>query len=281
MPLYTIAVCGAGTMGAAIAQIAAQSGFNTILFDVQEAALQKGKLQIETAMQKLVDKNKVTIVQATTTLKNIQYSTYIEHVKANCIIEAIVENLQAKVELFQKLMLINDSKTLYATNTSSISIKAIASSLIYKEQVVGIHFFNPATIMRLVEIIECEYSSKNAVNEASKIVEQMGKTTVHCTDFPGFIVNRVARHFYLESMYLAQNNLVSIKNIDDALQNAQFKMGPFSLMDLIGLDINYNVSNIVFTDLGKPIRLAPNTMQLEKVQSGKLGKKTGEGFYKY
>jgi 3-hydroxybutyryl-CoA dehydrogenase len=281
MQQHSIAVCGAGTMGAGIAQVAAINGFTTILFDVHETAVQKGKLQIENAIQLLVQKGKITQQQASNSLQNISYTHTIQQVKATCIIEAIIEKLEAKIGLLQQLMQQNGEHTIYATNTSSISIEAIAKPLLYKEQVIGIHFFNPATVMRLVEIIKSPFTSQTVIKQSQEIVEALQKTTVLCNDFPGFIVNRVARHFYLESMYLAENNIADINTIDAALQNAGFKMGPFALMDLIGLDINYNVSNIVYNDLGKPERLTPSSLQLQKVQAGKLGKKTGEGFYTY
>jgi 3-hydroxybutyryl-CoA dehydrogenase len=281
MQQHSIAVCGAGTMGAGIAQVAAINGFTTILFDVHETAVQKGKLQIENAIQLLVQKGKITQQQASNALQNISYTHTIQQVKATCIIEAIIEKLEAKIGLLQQLMQQNGEHTIYATNTSSISIEAIAKPLLYKEQVIGIHFFNPATVMRLVEIIKSPFTSQTVIKQSQEIVAALQKTTVLCNDFPGFIVNRVARHFYLESMYLAENNIADINTIDAALQNAGFKMGPFALMDLIGLDINYNVSNIVYNDLGKPERLTPSSLQLQKVQAGKLGKKTGEGFYTY
>jgi 3-hydroxybutyryl-CoA dehydrogenase len=176
---------------------------------------------------------------------------------------------------------INSNETVYATNTSSISINAIAKALNNNKNIVGLHFFNPAPLMKLVEVIQSEYTSTTVVNTMLQLCAQLQKTAVICNDAPGFIVNRVARHYYLQAMSLVEEGKANIKDIDELMEASGFKMGPFKLMDLIGLDINYGVSQIVFNDLGKPERLKPSPLQAQKVTDGKLGKKTGEGFYIY
>lgn len=279
--MITICVCGAGTMGSGIAQVAAQNNFKTILFDVNLEILEKSKQNINKNLQSLIDKNKITEENKNTILTNISFSNNIQNCKADVIIEAIIENIEAKVNLFQQLALINQPSTIFASNTSSISITEIANKLSFKEQIIGMHFFNPATIMKLVEVINTEYTKNTVTKTILQICNQMNKVAVECKDSPGFIVNRVARHYYLEAMKLIEENATTIENIDEIMENAGFKMGPFKLMDLIGLDINFGVSNIVYNAMYKPVRLKPSIVQQQKVEAGALGKKTGIGFYNY
>jgi 3-hydroxybutyryl-CoA dehydrogenase len=279
--MTTICVCGAGTMGSGIAQVAAQAGYKTIQFDVNDAMLQKSKASIDKTLQMLVDKNKISIEQQTTTLSNLVFTSNINDCIADIVIEAIVEKKDIKVSLFNQLAAINDSETILATNTSSISIKEIATAIQHPERVVGMHFFNPATLMKLVEVIKTEHTSNAVVEKILEVCKQMNKVAVVCKDSPGFIVNRVARHYYLEAMKLIELNLATVETVDEIMENAGFKMGPFKLMDLIGMDINFGVSNIVYEAMDKPARLKPSIVQQQKVEAGELGKKTGKGFYQY
>jgi len=279
--MTTICVCGAGTMGSGIAQVAAQAGYKTIQFDVNDAMLQKSKASIDKTLQMLVDKNKISVEQQTTTLNNLVFTSNINNCIADIVIEAIVEKKDIKVSLFNQLAAINDSETILATNTSSISIKEIATAVQHPERVVGMHFFNPATLMKLVEVIKTEYTSNAVVEKILEVCKQMNKVAVVCKDSPGFIVNRVARHYYLEAMKLIELNLATVETVDEIMENAGFKMGPFKLMDLIGMDINFGVSNIVYEAMDKPARLKPSIVQQQKVEAGELGKKTGKGFYQY
>jgi 3-hydroxybutyryl-CoA dehydrogenase len=281
MNIQTIGVCGAGTMGSGIAQVAAQSGFNTILFDVNIETLEKSKHSIEKNLTQLVEKQKISVETKLQTLEHLAFTNVIENCKADLIIEAIIENLEIKTDLFNQLAGINPLSTIFASNTSSISIKKIAEATSVKDRIIGMHFFNPATIMKLVEVISTEYTSKEITNTVLEVCKQINKTAVECKDSPGFIVNRVARHYYLEAMKLIELNLTTIETIDEALENAGFKMGAFKLMDLIGLDINYSVSEIVYNAMNKPERLKPSLVQQQKVAAGELGKKTGKGFYEY
>jgi len=279
--MTTICVCGAGTMGSGIAQVAAQAGYKTIQFDVNDAMLQKSKASIDKTLQMLVDKNKISVEQQTTTLNNLVFTSNINDCIADIVIEAIVEKKDIKVSLFNQLAAINDSETILATNTSSISIKEIATAIQHPERVVGMHFFNPATLMKLVEVIKTEHTSNAVVEKILEVCKQMNKVAVVCKDSPGFIVNRVARHYYLEAMKLIELNLATVETVDEIMENAGFKMGPFKLMDLIGMDINFGVSNIVYEAMDKPARLKPSIVQQQKVEAGELGKKTGKGFYQY
>jgi 3-hydroxybutyryl-CoA dehydrogenase len=279
--MTTICVCGAGTMGSGIAQVAAQAGYKTIQFDVNDAMLQKSKVSIDKTLQILLDKAKITAEQQTSTLKNLVFTSNINDCIADIVIEAIVEKKVIKVSLFKQLASINTQQTILASNTSSISINEIATEIKHPERVIGMHFFNPATLMKLVEVIKTEHTSNTVVESILQVCKQMNKVAVVCKDSPGFIVNRVARHYYLEAMKLVELNLATVETVDAVMENAGFKMGPFKLMDLIGMEINFGVSNIVYEAMGKPARLKPSIVQQQKVEAGELGKKTGKGFYQY
>lgn len=279
--INTICVCGAGTMGSGITQVAAQAGFKTIQFDVNEQMLEKSKAAIEKSLQLLVSKKKITTEDQTKILANLVFTNQINDCIADVCIEAIIEQKEAKIHLFNQLATVNSHQTILATNTSSISVNEIGKGLQYPEQLVGMHFFNPATIMKLVEVIKSSSTSNTVVATIVQLCKQMNKVPVVCTDAPGFIVNRVARHYYLEAMKLIELNLATIENVDAIMEASGFKMGPFKLMDLIGMDINFGVSNIVWEALGKPERLKPSIVQQQKVEAGTLGRKTGKGFYEY
>ena len=279
--IKTICVCGAGTMGSGIAQVSAQAGYQTIQFDVNEAMLVKSKSQIEKSLDYLVGKTKITSEEKKEIFQRIKFTANINDCIANVIIEAIIEKKEIKVDLFNQLAAINSSQTILATNTSSISVNEIAREIPLPERVIGMHFFNPATIMKLVEVIQAEHTSNEVVEGILNICKQMNKVAVVCKDAPGFIVNRVARHYYLEAMKLIELNLATVETVDAVLENAGFKMGPFKLMDLIGMDINFSVSKIVYEAMGKPERLTPSIVQQQKVEAGELGKKSGKGFYSY
>ena len=277
--ISTICVCGAGTMGSGIAQVSAMAGFNTILFDVNEAMLFKGKTVIENSLQKLLDKGKIAAGEKDAITNRLQFTNRLDDCVAELIIEAVVENETAKVQLFNNLAAVNKKDTIFASNTSSISVTAIAEKVENPSRVAGMHFFNPAPVMKLVEVVKTQLADENTIETIVAVARQMGKVPVVCKDAPGFIVNRVARHYYLEAMKLVEQGIADIETVDNIMEATGFKMGPFRLMDLIGLDINYSVSNIVWEALGKPERLKPSPLQKAKVEAGELGKKTGKGFY--
>lgn len=278
--IQTICICGAGTMGSGIAQAAAQSGFYAILYELNAAILEKAKVSIENNLQKLAEKSKLTAAEKIKTLERIQFTNDLHHCLADVIIEAIVEKLEAKIALFNQLAEINHSETVFATNTSSLSITKIAEKVMSPQRVIGMHFFNPATIMKLVEVVNTPFTNEQTTQIILELAAGMGKTAVVCKDAPGFIVNRVARPFYIEALRLAEQG-IPFEKIDALMEATGFKMGPFKLMDHIGNDINYAVSTSVYEQLNKPERLKPSSIQEEKVKNGELGKKTGKGYYKY
>jgi 3-hydroxybutyryl-CoA dehydrogenase len=277
----TICVCGAGAMGSGIAQVAAQSGFNTILFDVNLSAIDKSKLSIEKNLQYLVDKQKISYSQKNEIYSRIQFTGDIEACTCEIIIEAIAEIEEAKVSLFNELAKYNNEEVIFASNTSSLSISAIQEKIIFPQRVVGMHFFNPAYIMKLVEVVKGSRTDDNVVMAVSDICKQMGKEPVMCNDAPGFIVNRVARPYYLEALQIIEEDVASYEEVDSILEATGFKMGPFKLMDLIGMDINLAVSQSLYEAFHKTERFKPSALQVDKVKNGELGKKTGKGFYNY
>jgi len=280
-PGSIICICGAGTMGSGIAQAAAASGFYVILYELNDAVLEKAKASIEKNLRSLVEKRKITGNAKEETLNNLHFTNNLHDCLGNVIIEAIIEKPEAKIALFNQLAEINHSETVFASNTSSLSITQIAKGVKNPERVIGMHFFNPATIMKLVEVVKTDLTNKQTTNIIIELAKLMNKTPVICKDSPGFIVNRVARPFYIESLRLVEEELIDFAKIDSLMESTGFKMGPFKLMDLIGNDINYAVSCSVYEQLGDPERLKPSFIQKEKVEAGQLGKKTGKGYYEY
>jgi len=278
--INTICVCGAGTMGSGIAQVCAQAGYVTIQFDVNAEMVAKSKLAIEKGFRTMVDKARMTAEEMQAASSNLIFTSDINNCKADIVIEAIIEKLDAKVSLFNQLSSQNSHDTIFATNTSSLSITEVSKEVENPSRVVGMHFFNPAPVMKLVEVVKGENTSIETAEQVYDLVYKLGKTAVMCKDAPGFIVNRVARPYYLQAMKMAEMGM-EIEAIDKLMEATGFKMGPFKLMDLIGMDINYSVSNIVWEALGKPERLEPSSLQKQKVDAGNLGKKSGKGFYDY
>jgi 3-hydroxybutyryl-CoA dehydrogenase len=280
-PGSIICICGAGTMGSGIAQASAAAGFYTILYELNDAVLEKAQSSIENNLQSLVEKRKITGNAKEETLNNIRFTNNLHDCLGDVIIEAIIEKPEAKIALFNQLAEINHSETVFASNTSSLSITQIAKGVKNPERVIGMHFFNPATVMRLVEVVKTEFTNEQTTNIIIELTKMMNKTPVLCKDSPGFIVNRVARPFYIESLRLLEEGAIDLAKIDSLMESTGFKMGPFKLMDLIGNDINYAVSCSVYEQLGDPERLKPSFIQKGKVETGSLGKKTGKGYYDY
>jgi 3-hydroxybutyryl-CoA dehydrogenase len=279
--IQSICVCGSGTMGSGIAQVSAQSGFHTILYDVNREVLAKAREAIEKNLASLVSRNKMSGTDKEAVLSRMQFTSDINDCIADIIIEAIVEKPEVKIALFNQLAEVNHSETIFATNTSSLSVAQIANGVAQPKRVVGMHFFNPATLMKLVEVVEWKDADPAVVQKVIELARQLGKTPVLCKDAPGFIVNHVARPYYLEALRLIELNLADIESVDQLLEASGFKMGPFRLMDLIGNDINYAVSCSVYEQLGSPARLKPSPIQQQKVSAGHLGRKTGQGYYQY
>ena len=268
-------------MGAGIAQVAAYAGFITVLFDLNTTVLEKAGKVIDQSLRQLVEKGSLTGEAAQLAFSKITFTGNISDCRADFIVEAIVEDLSAKAALFNQLDQQNPAGTIYTTNTSSLSISEIASKTAIGSWLAGMHFFNPAMVMKLVEIIPGRQTDPAVLRSVRELALAFGKTPVISRDVPGFIVNRVARPYYLEALRLVGNQEADFRQIDELLESTGFKMGPFRLMDLIGIDVNNAVSRIVWEALGKPLRLHPSALQQKKVDAGELGRKTGTGFYSY
>ena len=276
-----ICIAGGGTMGSGIAQVCAMAGYSTLLYDLQVEVLEKAKQKINADLDKLVEKGKITPIEKDAALGKLRFSNSLADCNADLVIEAIIEKMEAKTGLFDQLAEINTGQTIFASNTSSLSINAIANYIPGPHRFAGLHFFNPAPVMKLVEVVKGEQTSEATIHALVEFTRKLGKQPVICKDSPGFIVNRVARPFYIESLRIAEEGLADYTIIDTILEKMGFKMGPFKLMDLIGNDVNYAVSVSVYEQLNKPDRLKPSYLQEEKVKQGQLGKKTKKGYYDY
>jgi 3-hydroxybutyryl-CoA dehydrogenase len=279
--IETIAVAGAGTMGSGIALVAAQSGHQTILFDLDQIVLDKAISSIKKNLQFLTDKQAISFEQKEQILNRVLFTNNISDCIAELIIEAIVEKAAPKIALFNQLAVMNNSSTIFATNTSSLSVSEIQAAIVDPQRVVGMHFFNPAPVMKLVEVVKGLQTNDITVQTIYDLCLKMNKIPVVCKDAPGFIVNRIARHYYLEAMFLVEQGLATIEDVDTIMEATGFKMGPFKLMDLIGLDVNLAVSKSIYEAFDKEERFAPSSLQIDKVNKGELGRKSGKGFYKY
>jgi 3-hydroxybutyryl-CoA dehydrogenase len=268
-------------MGASIAQVCAMSGYKVLLFDVNETMLSQGITHISNNLNKAVQLNKISSEQAALFLSNIHTVSNISNCIANLVIEAVVEKLEVKQKLFQDLELVNSPLTLFASNTSSIPIKDIAQGLQYPERMVGLHFFNPAHIMRLVEVVENPLSTANYVQLATEFVLSINKTPVLAKDAPGFIVNRIGKLYHTEPLQILEDGVATIEQIDCLMESCGFKMGPFKLIDLIGVDANLNVTKSMYQLFNGAARFKPSATQQKMVDDGHLGKKTNKGFYNY
>lgn len=271
--ISTICVIGAGTMGSGIAQAAAQNGFYTLLFDINEEVLAKAKTAIEKSLQFLVDKEKITAGEKENIFESIRFVNDTNDCLADIIIEAIIEKVEAKVSIFNQLAEVNHSEVIFATNTSSLSVSEIQAKVQQPQRVVGMHFFNPAQVMKLVEVVKGSQTADAVAETVYQLCIALKKTPVMCKDAPGFIVNRVARHYYLEAMKLVENGVASIEKVDEVMEASGFKMGPFKLMDLIGNDVNLAVSQSLYDACNQAERFKPSALQKNKVEKGELGKK--------
>ena len=278
--IQKVAVLGAGTMGQGIAQVCAMSGYPTQLFDIESSLSQKAISSISINLDKAVSKSKISESERNLILGRLSVANKLEDVEVDLVIEAVVERLDVKQQLFRVLE--NSSKgSILASNTSSLSITEIASGLKYPERFVGLHFFNPATLMNLVEVVRGTSTDDSVMSIMMDFSKSLNKTAVLVKDSPGFIVNRVARHYYVEALKLLEEGVAAHEQIDVLLRNAGFKMGPFELMDLIGMDINFAVTSSLYQAFHQDPKFRPSRIQQQKVMAGHLGKKTGRGFYDY
>ena len=278
-----ISVIGAGTMGAGIAQVAATAGWEVVVQDQQQEALDKAQARLGKVMDRLVEKGKLTSEQATAIGVRITYTSEVTAFENNdLVIEAIIENLEIKQKVFRQVEALVRPDTIIASNTSSLSLASIGSTLQNPSRFIGIHFFNPAPLMPLVEIIPAVQTSQDTVDQAKSWIDSWKKVTVLAKDTPGFIVNRVARPFYGEALRIYEEGVASFATIDWAMKAlGGFRMGPFELMDFIGNDVNYTVTETVFQSFFYDPRYKPSFTQKRMSEAGFLGRKSGRGYYDY
>jgi len=281
--IHKIGIIGSGTMGSGIAQVAATAGCAVKIFDTNTEALENAEDALEKIMTRLVEKGRIDIAEKNRIQNNIKYVDSLKDLSdSELTIEAIVENIEIKKKVFQELEKFVSKKTIIASNTSSLSIASIASALKKPSRCIGIHFFNPAPLMKLVEVIPCIQTSEKVLRKTSENIKNWGKTVAIAKDTPGFIVNRVARPFYGESLRIYEEGIADFATIDWAMKSiGGFKMGPFELMDFIGNDINYTVTETVFEAFYYDPRYKPSFTQKRFAEAGYLGRKSGKGYYDY
>jgi 3-hydroxybutyryl-CoA dehydrogenase len=273
-------VIGSGIMGQGIAQASAVAGFDVELYDIDQSSLEKAIISISANLSQLVSKGKIDEGKKGEILKRLHTVRSLDELRGELVIEAIVEKLNPKQELLAALESKNRHAIL-ATNTSTFPVSQVAAKLKDPTRCVGLHFFNPAHVMKLVEVIAGPATSPSVVQSAVDFVKSLQKVPVLANDTPGFIVNRVARSFYLEALKLLEENAASKETIDELMRGTGFKMGPFELMDLIGLDTNLAVTESLYEAFDKPERFRPSNIQIEMVSEKRLGVKTRKGFYDY
>lgn len=278
-----VAIIGSGTMGSGIAQVAATVGCLVKIYDINQEALARSKKALETILLRLVEKEKINTDEKNRIINNITYVNAINELSdSNLIIEAIVENLDIKRRIFSELEPLVSPETILASNTSSLSIASIAASCQKSDRVIGIHFFNPAPLMQLVEVIPAIQTSDSTLQKTIQIISDWKKVVAVAKDTPGFIVNRVARPFYSEALRIYEEGMADFATIDWAMKTiGSFKMGPFELMDFIGHDVNYAVTETVFNSFYFDPRYKPSFTQKRLTEAGFLGIKSGRGFYDY
>ena len=281
--MKTIGVIGAGSMGSGIAQIAATNECKVLLFDNNPKALLKALEKLEKILNRLVQKNKINQLQSEKIISRIStVENIVELSSCDLVIEAIIEDIDVKKNIFSELDVICPKSTILATNTSSLSVTSIASSCKFPERVIGIHFFNPAPVMPLVEIIPCIQGTDQTLQISKKLIDSWGKVAVIAKDTPGFIVNRIARPFYGEALRIYEEGIANFETIDYAMTEiGGFRMGPFTLMDFIGNDVNYAVTESVFKSFYFDPRYKPSFTQKRHAEAGWFGKKSNRGYYDY
>ncbi len=278
----TVGIIGAGAMGSGIAQVASTKGHPVKVYELNEDVVEKSKQNLDKVLNRLIEKGKIDEAEKNRIQGNIIFVSGIPDLKdCSMVIEAIVENLEIKKKVFSELEEHVSADCILASNTSSLSIASIGSACFKDERVVGIHFFNPAPLMPLVEIIPSVATSPEVLTTAKAMIDTWGKKTVIAKDTPGFIVNRVARPFYGEAIRIYEEGIADIPTIDQAMKDKGFRMGPFELMDYIGNDVNYTVTETVFKEFFYDPRYKPSFTQKRMMESGRLGRKTGRGYYDY
>ena len=278
-----IGIIGSGTMGSGIAQVAATSGCKVKLFDTNKDALDNSQKALDKILNRLIEKGKIDNAEKSRIQNNISYVGSLKELSdSNLTIEAIIENLEIKKKVFSELETYVSKDCIIASNTSSLSIASIASSVKKPERCIGIHFFNPAPLMQLVEVIPAIQTSKKVLDASVKMISDWKKTVAVAKDTPGFIVNRLARPFYGEALRIYEEGIADYETIDNSLKTlGGFKMGPFELMDFIGNDVNYAVTESVFEAFYFDSKYRPSFTQKRLAEAGYLGRKSGKGYYDY
>ncbi|MBO9694493.1 3-hydroxyacyl-CoA dehydrogenase NAD-binding domain-containing protein [Chryseobacterium sp.] len=278
-----VGIIGAGTMGIGIAQVAATNGCKVWVYDANAKQVESATVGLEKTLTKLVDKQKISAEKMTEILANISIATELKDFKdCELIIEAIIENKEIKTKVFTELENYVSESCILSSNTSSISITSLGAELKKPERFIGIHFFNPAPLMPLVEVIPSLLTEKTLAEKIYNLMKEWGKTPVIAKDIPGFIVNRIARPYYGEGLRIVEENIATPEQVDDAMKTlGNFKMGPFELMDLIGVDVNFAVTTTVYKDYFYDPKYKPSLLQQRMSEAKLHGRKTGKGFYDY
>ncbi len=278
-----VGVVGAGTMGAGIAQVCLHAGHEVVLHDVDEAAIERGRQRIADGFDRLVQRGRLPAQAPERLLSFLRRAQTLEGLaaEADIVIEAALEEMELKRTIFRALGSGARAGTLLATNTSALSVTEIGAASGLPDRTLGLHFFNPAPVMPLVEVVAGDATSPSTLDAGARLVEQLGKTAVICRDAPGFIVNRVNRPFTLEALRMLEAGEATVEQIDRAVAGAGYPMGPFALMDLVGIDVNLAVARALYEAFDEPARFRPSPIQQQLVEAGRLGRKTGEGFYRH
>lgn len=281
--MKNIGIIGAGTMGIGIAQVAATAGCKVVVYDAQTPQIDKALSGLEKTLQKLVDKAKISQEKAGEIRNNITKAETLQDLKdSDLVIEAIIENKEIKTKVFTELETYVSENCIIGSNTSSISITSLGAELKNPERFIGIHFFNPAPLMPLVEVIPSLLTEKSLAEKIYNLMKDWGKMPVIARDIPGFIVNRIARPYYGEGLRIVEENIATVEQVDEAMKTiGNFKMGPFELMDLIGVDVNFSVTTTVYKDYFNDPKYKPSLLQQRMSEAKLHGRKTGKGFYDY